>query len=59
MAQLNIPMLILAFLVIAMFVGVGIAISLGNIWLILLFIVLGFAIMGYGLSIKRKEGNDA
>jgi hypothetical protein len=37
-----------------MFIGVGVAIALRNIWLIILFIILGFGLMGYGISLKRK-----
>lgn len=54
MKNINVPMLLLAFLVILMFVAVGVAIAFRNIWLILLFLLLGFAIMGFGLSLKRK-----
>jgi hypothetical protein len=53
--DINFPMLLLAILVVAMFAGVGLAIALRSIWLILLFIVAGFAIMGYGISLKRKK----
>ncbi|RKQ37356.1 DUF5325 family protein [Oceanobacillus halophilus] len=59
MERLNIPMLFMAFLVIAMFAGVGISIAFRNIWMILLFIILGFGIMGYGLFLKKKERSDA
>ncbi|GAA0613391.1 hypothetical protein GCM10009001_33290 [Virgibacillus siamensis] len=55
MKNINIPMLLLATLVILMFVLVGIAISYRNIWFVLLFILLGFAFMGFGLSLKRKR----
>lgn len=55
MKQINLPMLALAMLVIFMFVAVGIAISLQNIWLIAIFSLAGFAIMGFGLSLKRKN----
>lgn len=55
MKKINFPMLLLAILVISMFVAVGIAIAFRNIWFILLFLVLGFCIMGYGLSLKRKK----
>ncbi|WP_163970787.1 DUF5325 family protein [Oceanobacillus halotolerans] len=55
MSKINFPMLLLAALVITMFLAVGVAIAFRNIWLILLFIILGFLIMGYGLSLKRKR----
>ncbi|WP_165769088.1 DUF5325 family protein [Virgibacillus profundi] len=54
MKNINFPMLLLAITVIAMFLCVGIAIAFGNIWFVLLFIILGFAFMGYGISLKRK-----
>ncbi|GGK04233.1 hypothetical protein GCM10007063_28220 [Lentibacillus kapialis] len=55
MKKLDLPMLLLATLVISMFVLTGIAIAFRNIWFVLLFIVLGVAFMGYGLSLKRKR----
>ncbi|HLR62254.1 MAG TPA: DUF5325 family protein [Lentibacillus sp.] len=55
MKKLDLPMLLLATLVILMFVLVGIAIAFRNIWLVLLFIILGVAFMGYGISLKRKR----
>lgn len=57
MKQINLPMLALAMLVIFMFVAVGIAISLQNIWLISIFSLAGFAIMGFGLSLKRRNNS--
>jgi CHASE2 domain-containing sensor protein len=53
--NVNIPMLLLATLVIISFVGVGFAIALRNVWLIVLFIMLGFSAMGYGISLKKKK----
>ncbi|WP_171046418.1 DUF5325 family protein [Lentibacillus cibarius] len=55
MQKLNIPMLLLATLVISMFVLVGISIAFRSIWLILLFLLLGFLFMGFGLFLKRKR----
>jgi uncharacterized membrane protein len=55
MKQINIPALLLAFLVVLMFVGVGFAIALRNVWLILLFIILGFSIMGSGIAFKKRK----
>lgn len=55
MKNINIPMLLLAFLVILSFIAVGLAIAFRNIWFILFFILLGFALMGYGISLKRKR----
>ncbi|MFD2628252.1 DUF5325 family protein [Oceanobacillus kapialis] len=57
MKTINFPMLLLACLVILMFVGCGVAIALRNVWLIALFIFLGFAFMGYGISLKRKKSD--
>jgi len=55
MKKINIPALLLAILVVSMFLGVGVAIAYRNVWFILLCMVLGFAIMGYGISLKRKR----
>lgn len=55
MKKINIPKLLLAMLVICMFLAVGVAIAFRNIWFVLLFLLLGFAIMGYGLSLKEKK----
>lgn len=55
MKNINIPMLLLASLVILMFLAVGVSIAFRNIWFILLFILLGFGFMGYGLSLKRRK----
>jgi len=48
-------MLFLATAVILMFVLVGASIAMQNIWLVILFIVLGFGLMGLGLTIKRNR----
>lgn len=58
MKKVNIPALLLALLVVSMFIGVGFAIALRNIWLIILFIVLGFSIMGTGIANKRKKSGS-
>lgn len=55
MKNLDIMMLILAILVIGMFSGVGIALSIGNVWLLVLFLLLGFGFMGSGFWLKRKR----
>ncbi|WP_368654690.1 DUF5325 family protein [Ornithinibacillus sp. 4-3] len=55
MKKINISMLLLAMLVISMFIGVGVAIAFRSIWFIALFTVLGFVIMSYGISLKRKN----
>ncbi|WP_373895894.1 DUF5325 family protein [Virgibacillus natechei] len=58
MKNINFPMLLLAILVISLFAAVGVAIALRNIWLILLFIIGGFLVMGYGISLKRKKSDS-
>lgn len=55
MNRVNVKMFLLALLVISMFGLVGISIAFRNIWAILLFLFLGFAFMGYGISLKRKN----
>ena len=55
MNKINYSMALLATIVIAAFVAVGVGIALRNIWFILLFLLLGFAIMGFGLTLKRKK----
>ncbi|MFC3040201.1 DUF5325 family protein [Virgibacillus xinjiangensis] len=47
--------LLMAILVILMFLLVGFAIALRNIWLIVLFVIAGSAIMVYGIARKRKR----
>ncbi|WP_176142512.1 DUF5325 family protein [Halobacillus hunanensis] len=47
----------LAFLVILSFVLVGFAIGQQVFWLAGLLFLAGFAIMGFGLSKKRKQQN--
>lgn len=58
MKKVNLPMLLLAILVIAMFIAVGFGIALRSIWLVLLFTVMGFLLMGFGLSIKRRKSDS-
>ena len=55
MKKINLFALLLALLVVSMFIGVGFAIALRNTWLILLFIVLGFGIMGTGIASKKRK----
>ncbi|SER97340.1 hypothetical protein SAMN04487944_11434 [Gracilibacillus ureilyticus] len=47
--------LFLAVLVIFSFSAAGVGIALKSMWVIVLSIILGFVIMGYGISLKRKE----
>ncbi|HLS61299.1 MAG TPA: DUF5325 family protein [Virgibacillus sp.] len=55
MKNINFPMLLLAMLVIFLFAVSGVAIAYGNLWFVLLFILLGTATMGYGISLKTKS----
>lgn len=60
MKRINFPMLLLAILVVTMFSLVGIAIHYANFWLIGLFLLLGFALMGFGLKIRKiPPANDS
>ena len=55
MKRFNILALLAATLITSMFIAVGIAISYKNIWLILLFLILGFAMMGFAISLKKQR----
>lgn len=55
MKNFNIQMFLLACLVVLMFSLVGVAVAFKNFLLIGLFLLLGFALMGYGISLKRKS----
>lgn len=55
MKKIDFPMLMLAILVILMFIGAAIGISLQNIWVVIGLILLGFIFMGVGISIKQKR----
>ncbi|GEN30304.1 thiol:disulfide interchange protein [Cerasibacillus quisquiliarum] len=55
MKKIDFPMLMLAILVILMFIGASIGISLQNIWMVIGLILLGFIFMGVGISIKQKR----
>lgn len=59
MKSIDIPMLLLAFCVVALFCGIGIAISYQSIPFIILCTILGFAVMGLGIRIKVKRKNVA
>lgn len=48
-------MLFLAILVITMFSLVGVAIAYENFLFMIVFLLLGFALMGYGINLKRKS----
>ncbi|WP_164215335.1 DUF5325 family protein [Virgibacillus sp. YIM 98842] len=55
MKKIDIPMLLLASFVILSFAGVGFAIALRSVWLIILLIIVGFSAMGYGIYLKKKK----
>ncbi|WP_026570494.1 MULTISPECIES: DUF5325 family protein [Sediminibacillus] len=55
MKKIQLPMLLLAVLVIASFVAAGIAIGFRNYLLMVLFILAGFLLMGFGLARKRRR----
>lgn len=55
MKKINLTALILSFLVITSFSAVGIAIAFRSIIAIIVFMFLGFSIMGYGISLKKKN----
>lgn len=55
MKSIDIRALILAFLVIAMFSLVGIAIAYQNFFLVILFFLLGCFIMMYGIRTRKKS----
>ncbi len=54
MKNINVPMLLLALLVISLFSGVGIALAYQNIFAMIICFLLGFTVMGYGISLKKK-----
>lgn len=53
MKSINIPMLLLAFLVVLLFILVGLAVAFRNIWFVLLLTVLAFGIFGMVMSQKK------
>ncbi|MRH41898.1 hypothetical protein GH741_04320 [Aquibacillus halophilus] len=55
MKSIQLSKLFLAVLVICSFSFVGVAIAYRNIWLTILGFIVGFLIMGYGISLKRKN----
>lgn len=57
MKKINIPMLLLALLVISLFSGVGVALAYRNIFAMIVCFLLGFAVMGYGISLKKKTNH--
>lgn len=59
MKTIDFPMLLLAFCVVALFSGIGIAIAYKSLLFIVLCAALGFILMGYGIRIKLKKSNPA
>lgn len=55
MKNVNIPMLLLALLVIIIFSAAGVAIAFRSLFAIIASLVLAFLMMGYGISLKRKR----
>jgi hypothetical protein len=55
MNKINVPALIIAIVVISLLAIAAIAISYRNVWVILLSLFLSFAIMGYGISLKKRR----
>lgn len=55
MNGLDIPKLLLAIVVVLMFFLVGVGFAMGKPLLIILFTLLGFGIMGYGIAIKKRQ----
>lgn len=53
--NLNFFALFLAFLVVLMFIGIGIAIAKKDFLMIVLCIIIAFAIMGYGISLSKRS----
>jgi len=58
MKNINVPILLLATLVVSMFCLVGVAMFYENFLFMILFTLLGFFFMGYGLMLKRKRKSD-
>jgi len=55
LTKINYPALLLAVLVVFMFCLVGVAIYYTNFLLMVLFFLLGAAIMGLGITLKNKQ----
>jgi len=56
--RINFPMLLLATLVVLMFCLVGVALAFQSYLFMILFTVLGFSFMGYGLILKRQKSDS-
>ncbi|HLR42202.1 MAG TPA: DUF5325 family protein [Pseudogracilibacillus sp.] len=55
MQNFSFPKFLLALSVVLMFCFVGVAIAYESVLFIILCTLLGFALMGYGISLKRKS----
>lgn len=55
MDKINIPALILSFIVVLFFVLVGVALSYQNFLWVTVCLLLGFLVMGFGIYLKIKR----
>ncbi|MCP3031057.1 YlaF family protein [Halobacillus sp. A1] len=55
MKNINWNSILLAFFVILSFISVGFALGQKVFWLAGAFLLIGFALMGYGISKKKRE----
>ncbi|KGX93313.1 hypothetical protein N781_12980 [Pontibacillus halophilus JSM 076056 = DSM 19796] len=55
MKRLDVQMLLLALLAVGCFFLTGVAIGYRNYLLTAFFLLLGFAVMGFGFTVKRKR----
>ncbi|KGP72279.1 DUF5325 family protein [Pontibacillus yanchengensis] len=55
MKKINVPFFILALLAVFCFMLVGVAIGFRSVIWSIFFLLLGFGVMGYGFTIKRKQ----
>jgi len=60
MKDINIPALILAVIVVAMFCLVGVMVAYGNFLWMGIFFISGIALMGFGiyLKVKNRQAED-
>lgn len=55
MKKINVPMFLLAILAVFCFMLVGVAISYQSYLGSFVLLLLGFSVMGYGFTLKRKQ----
>jgi len=55
MKKINVPMVLLAILAVFCFMLVGVAISYQSLLWSFICLLLGFSVMGYGFTLKRKQ----